>query len=359
MNAKHVTPQQFVTETPKAGTKECFLVSIGELISGAELAIPTIVVRGRREGPSVYIAAGSHAEETVAIDAVKRFAAQVKPEEVSGTLVLVPVQNVPAWVFRSTLYPLDAPTPADINVGGLKSGQPDGNMTGRVISALADSIALNADYAIELRGTHLDSINYPFTMVTNMPGESASRLEKRLDLCRNVGNELIRNQPLPSGGILWLLDSRGALTTAVEAGEGWRNLEPFPSILIRGIRNFCKAVGAMRGEIEMPQMQVEYTSPHNVFSNRGGMSHIHVKPGQYVQKGEVVGEVRDMFDDVLEEVKSPVNGIVGRCTLLPLVASGGRICNVAETDRGEEWENRVVPELERQIRFSGAIRSGI
>ena len=61
-------------------------------------------------------------------------------------------------------------------------------------------------------------------------------------------------------------------------------------------------------------------------------------------------------DEVIEEVKSPFNGIVGRCTLLPIVASGGRFCNVAENNDGEQWQNRKVPELEKQIRFSGEPR---
>ena len=353
MNAKKVTPQQFAAATLKAGAKERFLVDIGELSGGSALAVPVIVVRGRRDGPRVYVGAGSHAEEAAAVDAVKRFAAQIQPEEVSGTLVMVPLQNVPAYTFRSVLFPLDAPTSGSVNVGGLTSGDPEGNMTARLLAVLSDSIALDIDFAIEMRGTHLDSMNYPFTTFAYAPDETEKRKAERLDICRKVGNELIRCQPAMPGGLLWILDQRGALTTAVEAGEGWRNLEPFPSIMIRGMRNFCKAVGVMDGDLDLPQAYVEYTRLKNVFTKRGGMTHVYVRPGQHVSEGELLGEVRDMFDDVIEEVTAPFNGVVGRCTLLPIVATGGRFCNVAETDNGEEWERRTVPALESQIRFSG------
>ncbi len=353
---KRVTPKEFGKVVAKPGTKEQFLVVVGELPTGSEVGIPVTVVSGKQDGPRVYVGSGSHTEETSSIDAVKRFAAWIRPDDINGTLILVPLQNPPAWAFRSTLYPLDAPTSGDVGVGGLTSGDPTGMMTPRVLSALADSIATNINFAFELRSTHLDSINYPFTSTFFVSNEPDDKKKKRLELAHKLGNELIRNRPGKPGGVLWILDSRGAMTTSVEAGEGWRNLEPFPSINIRAIRNFCKAIGAMKGELELPQMQVEYSILHDVTSNHGGMSHVYVRPGQYVRRGDIVGEVRDMFDNVVDELKAPANGIVGRCTLLPVVGTGGRICNIAETDRGDEWERRVVPELERQIGLSGTPR---
>jgi len=356
MKVSKVKPYEFSSENLKAGTKERFLVNLGELSSGSELNIPVTVVKGRHDGPRVYIGAGSHAEEAAAVEAVKRFASTINPDEISGTLVIVPVQNVPAWTFRSILFPLDAPTSGSVNIGGLRSGDPEGNMTGRLLSILTDNIATNIDFAIELRGTHLDSMNYPFTTLCYDTSEPEKRAKERKDICHKVGNELIRCNPAIPGGILWILDQRGAITTAVEAGEGWRNLEPFPSIIIRSIKNFCKATGSISGPIEMPQIQVEYTKLANIFTTRGGMTHMYVKPGQYVYKNDVLGEVTNLFDEVIEEVKSPFNGIVGRCTLLPIVATGGRFCNVAENNDGKKWETRKVPDLEKQIRFSGEPR---
>lgn len=355
MNAKRVTPEEFKKEVVKPGTKERFLVRVGELSTGSEIALPVVVVRGKREGPTVYIAAGQHAEETGSIDAVKRFAAQLTPEEVSGTAVLVPLQNAPAWAFRSRLYPLDAPTVADL--ASLTRGEPGGIMTSRVMYALTECIAANANFALDVHSTHLDSMNYPFTFVFTTGSEPPEVQRKRLELARQIGNEIIWVGGLPGrAGVNAFLNGRGCPTVAMETGEGWRNLEPFPSILIRGIRNFCKAAGLLSGKPEMPSVQIEVNGRHEVTSNRGGMSHLYVKPGDYVKAGQVVGEIRDMFDDVLEELKTPVNGIIQRCSLLPTVATGARVCNVAQTDRGEEWAKRVVPELERRITLPVTLR---
>ena len=352
MAVSHVTPEEFRKEIVRPGTKAHFLVRVGEMSTGSEVVIPVLIVAGRREGPRLFITAGQQADETAGVEAVKRFGAQLNPDEVAGTIVVVPLQNPPAWAFRSPLYPYDAPTVA--NLFTLDYGDPKGIMTARVLSALVDSIALNADYALDVHATHLDSVNYPFTFVFSTSGESPQVPQKRAELARQVGYEIIYIWPTQAGGLTSILQSRGCPTVAIQAGEGWRVLEPFPSILIRGIRNFCKALDVLGGDIELPAMQIEITNRHEVRVNRGGMLHLYVSPGKYVQAGQVVGEVRDMFDGVMEEIRTPVNGIVVRCSLFPIVATGGRVCNVFQTDRGEEWESRLVPELERQISIPSA-----
>ena len=356
MNAKRVTPEEFKNVSVKAGAKERFMVVIGEMSTGSEVAIPVVVVRGRRDGPCVFVTAGMHAEETGCIAAVMRFSAQVTPEEVSGTLVLVPLQNAPAWAHRSRLYPFDAPSVLDI--GELKHGDPGGVMTARALHALVDCIGAETDFGLDIHATHLDSMNYPRCMTEITGDESPEVHEKRVEISRKTGYEVVHWWDVGHGmgGLTSILNNRGRPSIAIEAGEGWRALEPFPSIMIRGIRNFCMAVGAMEGEPEMPDVQVEITRRVEITTNHGGLSNLFVKCGDYVRAGQVVGQVRNMFDDVVDELITPIDGIIIRCTLLPTVATGARLCNVYETDIGERWENRVVPELERQILFSGTSR---
>ncbi len=355
MDAKRVTPEEFKKEAAKPGTKSRFLINVGELSIGSEVLIPVVVVRGKKDGPKVYVGAGTHAEETGSIEAVKRFSAQLNPDDVSGTIVVVPLQNVPAYAFRSRLYPLDAPTVADLF--GHPKGDLKGILTERVLFTLVECIGTGANFALDVHSTHLDSINYPFTFVFNTGAEAPDVQKKRLELARAVGNEIIWiNDGGSKGGFTWLMNSKGCPTLSFESGEGWRNLEPFPSILMRGVKNFCKAAGALKGAPEKPSIQIEVTKRAEIISSRGGMSNVYVKPGQYVSTGQVVAEVRDMFDDVLEELKTPVSGIIQRVSLLPTVATGARLCNVSITDKGKEWEGRTVPELEKKITMAGWAR---
>jgi predicted deacylase len=350
MSVEMVTPEVFKAKTFAPGSKERYLVYVGEFASGTPVGIPVAVVAGTRPGPTVLICAGVHGEEPAAMDAVARVARQLTPDRVKGTLLAVPLVNPPAWIFRTRHFPLDAPNMGD--VGGLEP-EAGGIMSARVLAAVVDGIASRVQFAMDVHATHLDSINYPRTMVTISGAEADDVQRKRLELGRAAGYEIIHLwKRAGRGGVTGTLNRRGVPAIAIEAGEGWRTLEPFPSILVRGLVNFLKATGTVDGEPELPSMQVEVTTRHEITANRGGMSHLRVKPGDYVERGQVVAEIRDMFGDVVEELRSPTHGIIIRCSLLPTVATGARVCNVYETGQ-TAWRQRKVPALEQQIRVTG------
>ncbi len=353
MNAQDVTPSEFKSQSFRPGTVSRYLVHVGELASGSRLGIPVGVIAGRRQGPTVLVMAGQHGEEPAGMAAVAALLRELTPDAVRGTVIAVPVVTPPAWAFRSRHFPLDAPNPGD--VAGMASGDAAGIMSARVVAAMTEAIAANVQYGLDVHATHLDSVNYPRTMVTITGAEPEEVQKQRLEMGRAIGYEIIHLWKRPAhGGVDAILNKRGIPTVAIEAGEGWRALEPFVSILLRGIRNFLKYVGALDGGPELPPMQVEVTTRHEVTANRGGMSHLKVKPGEYVRAGQVVAEIRDMFGDVIEELRAPFNGIIVRCSLLPTVATGARVCNVYQTDR-EEWTRRSVPPLEQQIMALGLV----
>lgn len=347
----HVAPGDFDIGQVTKGVKQRFLVRVGEFSSGAPVELPVVVIRGDADGPVVFVGAGQHGEEPAGMDAVKRLSRQTQAAEVSGTIVAVPLQNVPAYVHRQRLYPLDAPAPTDI---GSSTGDANGLLTARIVHALVDCICRDIDFSIDIHATHLDSINYPRAMLTSSGTESEELQAKRYELGKATGYEIIHLwlRKGRTGGLTSLLNGRGVPAIAIEAGEGWRALEPFPSILLRGTHNVLKHLHVLAGEPEMPDLQVDITKRHEVTANHGGMSHLKVKTGDFVRKGQVLAEVRNMFDDTLEELTAPSNGIIVRTSLLPIVNTGARVCNVYETDV-EAWEHRRVPELERQIVVSG------
>ncbi len=362
MTAKWVTPEEFKTAQAnvKSGSKGQFLVKVGQVSSGSDVGIPVVVVNGKKDGPRLLITSGQHSEETASMDAVKRFAAAVKPAEVSGTMVLVPLINVPAYIHRSRLYPYDAPSVADVGTVRPEAG---GVLSARVAYAMADCISLGANFAFDIHSTHLDSMNYPRAMTTITGTEPPDVQKKRVDLTYKLGYEVVHlwnvGRTGEGSGIQSILHSRGCPRVGAEAGEGWRNLDPFPEIMVRSIRNFCKATGVMKGALEMPDVQIEVDKRAEITANCGGMSHLHVKPGDFVRAGQVVAEVRNMFDEVVDELKTPINGIVIRCSLLPTVATGARLCNVSETPARFEkkWNNRKLPTLESKIALAGYNRT--
>src|SRR5215475_3133136 len=70
--------------------------------AGADAAasIPVIVVNGARPGPVLALVAGAHGTEYASILALQKLAQAADPAELSGTLIIVPLINVPSFAQK-------------------------------------------------------------------------------------------------------------------------------------------------------------------------------------------------------------------------------------------------------------------
>ena len=90
---------------PRGVTKE--LLPITKRVDGSTIGIPVITVRGKSDGITMLIAGAIHGDEQESIHTVLEVVSQINPDELCGTLVGIPVVNVPAYEHRKRGYPLD------------------------------------------------------------------------------------------------------------------------------------------------------------------------------------------------------------------------------------------------------------
>jgi predicted deacylase len=65
-----------------------------------------------------------------------------------------------------------------------------------------------------------------------------------------------------------------------------------------------------------------------LYTKSAGMWYPRVAPGDAVRKGEQIGTVGDLFGDTLEEIVSPVNGVVLFLTINPSVLGNGLLMGI-------------------------------
>src|SRR5215468_53936 len=65
--------------------------------SDAATSIPVVVVHGARPGPVLAIASGAHGTEYASIIAVEKLIQTLNPEDISGTVIIVPLINIPSF----------------------------------------------------------------------------------------------------------------------------------------------------------------------------------------------------------------------------------------------------------------------
>src|SRR5581483_12192939 len=73
---------------------------------------PVISINGAKSGRTLFVNAGVHGGEYPAIEAVIRLSKTLDPKTISGTVVLMPCLNLPAFRSRTPFVcPIDNVTP--------------------------------------------------------------------------------------------------------------------------------------------------------------------------------------------------------------------------------------------------------
>src|SRR5690349_20763685 len=76
-------------------------VPIGEFADGGTVALPVVTISGRKDGPTLYLQAGIHGDEQTGIAICREALQGIAPDELAGTVVAIPVANVPSYLTRT------------------------------------------------------------------------------------------------------------------------------------------------------------------------------------------------------------------------------------------------------------------
>lgn len=108
--------------------------------------LPLTVVHGARPGPVLALVAGVHGSEYAPILALGRLQRLLDPAEVSGTVVMVHIANLPAFLGR-TVYV----SPGDgKNLNRVFPGVRDGTRTERIAYTLTEEVLARADAVLDI-----------------------------------------------------------------------------------------------------------------------------------------------------------------------------------------------------------------
>jgi predicted deacylase len=122
-----------------------------------------------------------------------------------------------------------------------------------------------------------------------------------------------------------------------EAGEVGQMQEEAVELLCRGVTNVMRHLGMIAGEHPhlnpLPNKGEDgsvtvLTKFEWIYTKCTGVWYRKVAPGDTVKQGEQIGTVGDLFGDNLENVNSPVNGVVLFLTINPSVLDNGLLMGI-------------------------------
>ncbi|GAG88657.1 unnamed protein product, partial [marine sediment metagenome] len=143
------------------GEKNSGFLKVGEAPL-SDINLPVGIINGTRPGPTLCVIAGEHAMEYPGINAAIRIFKDTDPENLRGSLIIVPVVNTPAFETRTPyVCPID-------NVNLARAGSlsyRDGTISHIIKRTLIEKIVSISDYLINLHGGDYPELLHPFTIV--------------------------------------------------------------------------------------------------------------------------------------------------------------------------------------------------
>ena len=111
-----------------------------------ESSIPITIVNGILDGPTVLVLSGIHGSEYIPIMATQRLAKDLDPSTLKGSVILVHIANLPAYLGR-TVYT----SPADgKNLNRIFPGIQNGTLSERIANFLVQEVYPLANYVLDM-----------------------------------------------------------------------------------------------------------------------------------------------------------------------------------------------------------------
>ena len=308
-------------------------VRLSERYSGAPVEAPLHVSRGPEPGPTVCVTAAVHGDEINGTGAIRHLIRDRAPKLTAGTLVLVPVVNMPGFE-RHTRY---LPDRRDLN--RCFPGKADGSLAARLAWSFFERIIRHCDWGIDLHTASVRRTNYPNVRADlNHDGLAG--------LARAFGAEVVVHGAGPRGSLRRAATRSGCPTLILEAGEVWKVEASVLEVAVRGVSNCLRYLGMVQGSPKPAASPVEIRVTRWVRAEEGGFLEFHVRPGERVAAGDAIATATDLLGETRSVMTAEETGVVLGMTTMPSVFPGDPVYHLGLIEPHEaKSSGNVEPDL--------------
>ena len=304
-----------IQDTPPGAIGEYWLNLVHNGI-GEPINIPFMVARGKEEGPIVGLTAAIHGNELNGIALIQKLFRDLDPTALKGSVVGVLVLNVPGLLMEKRQFN----DGSDLN--RIAPGRPDGNVSQVYIHRLVQKILPEFEYLIDLHTASFGRVNSWYIRADMNSAKTArmARLQNPEILLHNKPNDGTFRGAASAMGI-------EAITLELRDPHIFQQNVILEALV--GIRNVLYDLGMLEGAVQMhekPTLLCE--SSYWIYTDEGGILEVFPPVGSFVQKGQPIAEVRNIFGKLHRQYVAPEYGVVIGKGIDPISPTGGRILHL-------------------------------
>lgn len=324
-----VVPLHLLDSHVLPGTRATLQWSGSQNFSGGGLDVPVFVVHGAQAGPVLCLTAGIHGDEINGVETVRQVINRVPPEQLSGSVVGVPVVNLFGFQ-RGSRY---LPDRRDLN--RFFPGSRQGSIASRIARSFFDGVVRHCDALVDFHTGSFDRANLPQV-------RADLRNADVVEFSRRFGATVVLHSGGSQGMLRVAATRAGIPAVTFEAGAPAR-LEPEEiAASVAAVEVLMHNMGMWRREGMANGPQPIFYESRWVRADHGGLLVSDVRLGERVRRGQRLGRVIDPLGNREHDLIAPFNGRV-----LGMAQNQQVLPGFAAYHLGEETsEERAVEEAE-------------
>jgi len=259
----------------------------------SQLQIPIAQI-ANGQGPTVLLMAGNHGDEYPGQIAIMRLMRELKLEEVSGRVILVPAINMPAAKASTRLSPLDGK-----NLNRCFPGDPAGSPTEVIAHYLTTEIFPQVDVVIDLHTGGRGVYFYPCAHMHLVDDLEQRQKMAQATMAYNTDFAFLYADIAGTGLLPVEAENQGKIVVTTEMGGGEVTSRPVHQRSQDGLRNVLVHLGLLAGEVQSreslglpPLRWIQALDRKDyLFSPESGLYESLIDIGQDVLAGQPLGAI--------------------------------------------------------------------
>ncbi|TVQ29699.1 MAG: hypothetical protein EA356_16170 [Geminicoccaceae bacterium] len=310
-------------------SEQRFWLKAGSTAAGQPYLVPVIVMRGAEDGPRLWLSAAVHGDELNGVRVVQRLFERLDPKTLRGTVIGLPVVNLPGVERHSRFFPLADDGGSLVDLNRVWPGAEGGADAARrfahdVWTGVAER---QVDLAIDLH-TQTRGAVFPLFVFADFRDPLAERL------ARALGADMIKDDRGISGSLETAFMAVGVPAVTLEIGGPKRFDHDLIERTLEGLEALMIEQTMLAGMAPIPPEPFIGREEATLRAVTGGFAEILVDLGEDVVAGQMVARQVDLFGDPIATYTAPVAGRVLSIATDPLREPGAMLVRIlrAEVD---------------------------